>query len=76
MANEIKMLLPLRVYADHKHFPESSSFFTISFNEATKQIHVNFGNVLWVAFSSPSGLLSPVKYRAINNYLDKGRLGL
>jgi hypothetical protein len=27
MANVIKMLLPLRVYANNKHFPKNSSFF-------------------------------------------------
>jgi hypothetical protein len=32
-------------------------------NQKTK-IHVNFANVLWVAFSSPSGSLSLVKYPA------------
>jgi hypothetical protein len=76
MANVIKMLLPLRVYADNKYFPKNSSFLTISFNQANDvyvkiyetaqltvlgflnqktNIHVNFGNVLWVAFPIPSG---------------------
>jgi hypothetical protein len=26
--------MPLRVYADNKHFPKNSSFWTISFNQA------------------------------------------
>jgi hypothetical protein len=34
MANVIKILLPLGVYADSKHFPKNSSFFTISFDQA------------------------------------------
>jgi uncharacterized membrane protein YGL010W len=27
IANVIKMLLPLQIYADNKHFPKNSSFF-------------------------------------------------
>jgi predicted lactoylglutathione lyase len=27
MANVIKILLPLQVYADNRHFPKNSSFF-------------------------------------------------
>jgi hypothetical protein len=36
MANVIKMLLPLRVYADMTMdiFPKTPRFFTISFNQA------------------------------------------
>jgi hypothetical protein len=34
MANVMKMLLPLLVYADNKHFSKNSRFFTISFNQA------------------------------------------
>jgi hypothetical protein len=55
-------------------FPKTLCFFTISFNLVndlyikiyeTAQLtmfYVNFGNVLWVAFSIPSGSLSLVKY--------------
>jgi hypothetical protein len=32
MANVIKMLLPLRVYAHNKNFPKTLRFYTISFN--------------------------------------------
>jgi hypothetical protein len=42
-----------RLYADNKHFPKTLRFVT--------NIHVSFANVLWVAFSIPSGSLSLVK---------------
>jgi hypothetical protein len=32
------------------------------FFKSKNNVHVNFGNVLWVAFSIPSGPLSLVKY--------------
>jgi hypothetical protein len=71
-------------------FPKTLRFFTISFNQANDvnvtlyetahtNIHVNFGNVLGVAFSIPSGSLSLVKYSVCHaiskfsldqNYLD------
>jgi hypothetical protein len=34
MANVIKMILPLRIYADNKHFPKNSSFLQNFFNQA------------------------------------------
>jgi hypothetical protein len=54
-----KMLPPLRVYPDNKHFPKNSSV-----NQVNKKrnIHVNFANVLGVAFAIPSGSLLLVKY--------------
>jgi hypothetical protein len=33
MANVVKTLLPLRVYAVNRHFPKNLRFFTISFNQ-------------------------------------------
>jgi hypothetical protein len=82
MANVIKMLLSLRIYASSKHFPKNLRFSTVSFNQANdvyvkiyetaqlrfcflnqkRKIHVNFANVLWVAFSIPSGSSSLAKY--------------
>jgi hypothetical protein len=63
-----KMLLLLRVYAHNKHFPQNISFFhnfMSNFSKLSNQktnIHVNFANVWWVAFSIPSGSFSLVKY--------------
>jgi hypothetical protein len=49
------MLLPLRVYADNKDlaskFTKLHSYVLYFLNEKTK-IHINFGDVLWVAFNS------------------------
>jgi hypothetical protein len=66
MANVIKILLPLHVYADKNIFPKTIRFFTISFNQAngvyvkifaTAQLTMFFNkkiSVLFTAFSAIS----------------------
>jgi hypothetical protein len=82
MANVIKKLLPLLIYADINIFLKTLRFFTISFDVMSKftklhsylflcflnqktNFHFKFANVLWVAFSIPSGSLILVKFSEI-----------
>jgi hypothetical protein len=64
------MPLPLRVYADNKHFPKNSlrnctvNYILRFVNQKTK-IHVSVPNVLWVAFSIPSGSDEIFSFRSI-----------
>jgi hypothetical protein len=67
------MPLPLCVYADNKHFPKNSVDINVKIYETAQlvlwslnqktNINVSVANVLWVAFSIPSGSLSLGVYR-------------